>query len=154
MLKSFFKRLKSIKKEQEGFSFIELMIVIIIIATLSTIVYFGASKWIDKSRRSATFASLQAFKKAVISYNLTNGSFPTSIEQLKSELSSNANLKDAWGSNFIMARINKDSKVFIKIFSTGADKKPNTADDISIEIVTDEGSSSGSSSSEGSNQEE
>lgn len=149
-------RIFNIKNQEceDGFSFIELLIVIVIIATLSGIIGFAYTKWINSSRRSATLASLESIKKAVATYHLENGSFPSNLNQIKDRLAGNAKLQDAWGTQFKMTRIQKDNKTFIKIFSVGSDKKPNTDDDIPVLIRAEgesapAGGSSGESSGSG-----
>ncbi len=150
------KRIMNSSRNEEGFSFIELLIVIVIIATLSGIIGFAYTKWIDSSRRSATLASLNSIKKAVTTYHLENGSFPTSFNQIRGRLAGNAKLVDAWGSPYKMARVARNNQNFLRIFSVGKDKRANTRDDLEVLIRTEEASSSsseGSSSGGGSDDE-
>jgi len=146
-ISKFTKKIFQLKKE-EGFSFIKLLIVIVIIATLSGIIGFAYTRWINSSRNSATLASLETIKKAVQTYQLENNSFPANLEQIKDRLAGNVKLVDAWGKPFKMEKVTRDGKVFLRIYSSGKDGQDNTSDDIEVLLQTDETSAAPSGSGE------
>ena len=79
------------KKKNKGFTLIELISVLVILAILALIVTPLVLNIIRKARVSADKRSIDAYGRsielAVASYLLDNGSFPTSIEQLTIEYS-------------------------------------------------------------------
>ena len=78
-------------KKNKGFTLIELISVLVILAILALIVTPLVLNIIRKARVSADKRSIDAYGRsielAVASYLLDNGSFPTSIEQLTIEYS-------------------------------------------------------------------
>ena len=69
-------------RAQEGFTLIELMVVILIIGLLATIVVQNLRGATDKARRIKAEADISAFKTALDRYYLDNGSYPTSDQGL------------------------------------------------------------------------
>ncbi len=67
---------------QEGFTLIELMVVILIIGLLATIVVQNLRGATDKAKRIKAEADISAFKTALDRYYLDNGSYPTTDQGL------------------------------------------------------------------------
>ncbi len=71
-----------LRRSQEGFTLIELMVVILIIGLLATIVVQNLKGATDKARRIKAQADISAFKTALDRYYLDNGSYPTTDQGL------------------------------------------------------------------------
>ena len=78
------------KKRKTGFTLIELIAVLVIMAILALIVTPLVMSIIKKARVSADKRSIDAYGRsielAIAGYLLDNGTFPTSIEQLTIEM--------------------------------------------------------------------
>ncbi len=66
----------------KAFSFIELMIVIVIIGILAGAVTPSAKHFLDKAKENRTKADLSTFKSALAAFYADNGRYPTNDEGL------------------------------------------------------------------------
>ena len=98
------------KKKNKGFTLIELISVLVILAILALIVTPLVLNIIRKARASADKRSIDAYGRsielAVASYLLDNGTFPTSIEQLTIEYTGDKVECD-------QEKLNSDSSVYL-----------------------------------------
>ena len=103
-------------KKKKGFTLIELIAVLVIMAILALIVTPLVMSIIRKARVSADKRSIDAYGRsielAIASYLLDNGTFPTSIEQLTIEYS---------GDEVVCSttQINPDSSVYLEECTVG-----------------------------------
>lgn len=67
---------------QEGFSFIELVVVILIMGILVATVGTGFWQWVKRANKSSTVASLNAVSQALDLYHADIGSYPKGLEEL------------------------------------------------------------------------
>jgi general secretion pathway protein G len=79
--------MRSRRRFQEGFTLIELMVVILIIGLLATIVVQNLRGATDKAKRIKAEADISAFKTALDRYYLDNGSYPTGDQGLQALVS-------------------------------------------------------------------
>ena len=70
-------------RSQEGFTLIELMVVILIIGLLATIVVQNLKGATDKAKRIKAQADISGLKTALDRYYLDNGSYPTTDQGLQ-----------------------------------------------------------------------
>jgi general secretion pathway protein G len=68
--------------DQDGFTFIEIMVVILILGLLATIVVHSQRGAADKAKRSKARADLAEIKTALHRYYLDNGYYPTTDQGL------------------------------------------------------------------------
>lgn len=83
----------SLRRSQEGFTLIELMVVILIIGLLATIVVQNLKGATDKAKRIKAQADISAFKTALDRYYLDNGAYPSSDQGLPALVSAPSNGK-------------------------------------------------------------
>jgi len=119
-------------KREEGFTLIELMVVIVIIGMLAAIVvpkFMGAA---GTAATTSAKAQVSSFKTALQLYKLDNGSYPKTGEGLEALLknSNGRNYleqdvlpKDPWGNPYIYACPGQNGHDF-EIVSLGADAAP------------------------------
>jgi general secretion pathway protein G len=74
---------RSLRRSQEGFTLIELMVVILIIGLLATIVVENLRGATDKAKRIKAEADISQLKTALDRYYLDNGRYPTSEQGLQ-----------------------------------------------------------------------
>src|SRR5262252_985686 len=73
---------KNLRGEQDGFTLIELMVVILIIGLLATIVVQNLRSATDKAKRVKAQADISQLKSALDRYYLDAGSYPSSDQGL------------------------------------------------------------------------
>jgi len=91
------------RRSQDGFTLIELMVVILIIGLLATIVVQNLRSATDKAKRVKAQADISQIKTALDRYYLDAGSYPTSDQGLPALVAaptSGNDLKD-WGGPYI-----------------------------------------------------
>jgi general secretion pathway protein G len=117
---------------KEGFTLVELMVVISIIAILATIVTVSVLGVRDDANVSAAQAQIVNFKTALTSYNLAFGHFPSTAEGLdalihnekRPFLDAEQIPLDPWGKPYVYT--SEGARQF-KIISYGADGQPGGA---------------------------
>jgi general secretion pathway protein G len=82
-----------VRGSEEGFTLIELMVVILIIGLLATIVVQNLRGATDKAKRIKAEADISALKTALDRYYLDNGSYPSSDQGLPALVSAPSNGK-------------------------------------------------------------
>ena len=74
--------MKPRRKAQEGFTLIEIMVVIAIIGLLATLVVQSLRGATDKAKRTKAMADIAELKTALDRYYIDNGSYPTTDQGL------------------------------------------------------------------------
>ncbi len=118
------------RRGEAGFTLVELMVVIAIIAALATIVGVNVLGSMDEADVGAAQAQIRNFKTALTAYKLMFKKFPTPAEGLealvtnakgKNFLDSNSVPLDPWGNPYIYSA---EGSSGFKIVSYGADGAP------------------------------
>jgi len=94
---------KPLRRSQDGFTLIELMVVILIIGLLATIVVQNLRSATDKAKRVKAQADISQIKSALDRYYLDAGSYPTSDQGLPALIAapSAGNDPKDWGGPYI-----------------------------------------------------
>jgi general secretion pathway protein G len=71
------------RRDQRGFTLIEIMVVVVIMGLLATLVTVNLLENADKARRVKARADIKAIENALELYKLDNGSYPTTQMGLK-----------------------------------------------------------------------
>jgi general secretion pathway protein G len=136
----------AMKKRHSGFTFLEIMLVVVIIGILFSIVGPRLIHRAGKARIQATKAQMGNIKTALGMYEMHVGSFPTTAQGLKAlferpsdvsedlwdgpYLDSKSALKDVWKHDFTYVCPGEHNKDTYDLSSNGADGKEGTEDDI------------------------
>lgn len=119
-----------------GFTLVELMIVLVIIAVLAGVAVYNFRGQVDNARRQATLAKMAQIKTALNTYYGTYTSYPATAAQggglpilIQAGLLTQAAAKDAWDVEFQYYSPGPNNQPYALV-SLGADKQPNTPDDI------------------------
>ena len=71
-----------VANKANGFTLIELLVVVLIIGILSAVALPQYQKTVEKSRATQAFALLKTVGQAAEAYNLANGNYPTTFDEL------------------------------------------------------------------------
>lgn len=124
-----------------GFSLIELMIVLVIIGLLTTLVVYNISDQPDKAKIEIAKAQIKSFEMALENYKLDNGTYPTTEQGLEAlvkkpttnplpknwkdggylEKDKTFVPKDPWARDYIYISPGIHRPNFVDIYSYGAD---------------------------------
>jgi general secretion pathway protein G len=127
-----------IKKSQAGFTLIEIMVVIVILAVLATLVLPKIMDRPDEARKVKVMQDIRILEGALKLYRLDNFVYPNALEALVTKPEDAKNWKgyldrvpeDPWGNVYIYR--NTDGKVEIISFgSDGAEGGEGSGADIS-----------------------
>jgi general secretion pathway protein G len=126
-----------------GFSFLEIMMVVMIIGILVAVVGPKILGKTDKARVQATKLQLKNLKTALNDFEMTVGSLPTTDQGLEALVHRPSDIaedqweqkmdempKDAWNEPFVYRCPGEGEREY-DLFSKGKDKKEGTEDDIS-----------------------
>jgi general secretion pathway protein G len=93
----------TLRRLQDGFTLIELMVVILIIGLLATIVVQNLRSATDKAKRVKAQADISQIKSALDRYYLDAGSYPTSDQGLPALIAAPTSGNDPkdWGGPYI-----------------------------------------------------
>ena len=139
MIKIYREYIRNAKKQsvmRKGMTLIEIMIVLVIMASVMTLVGVNVFGALDTGNEKTTSIQLQQFKSAVESYKLNYRKMPNSLDDLihtpdnRSLIDAESVPKDGWDNEFTFEKNGNK----IKIYSNGADGMPNTEDDIVVNI--------------------
>ncbi|HMX62891.1 MAG TPA: type II secretion system major pseudopilin GspG [Candidatus Sumerlaeota bacterium] len=125
-------------RNRSGFTFLEIMFVVVIIGILLAIVGPKLAGRSEKARITATKAQMQAISTALKSFEVDNGSYPKELADLlesddenkESYLDGKELPKDSWGKEFNYKAPGDHNKKSFDIWSNGPDKEEGTEDDI------------------------
>lgn len=124
-------------KKNHGFTMIELLVVLVILGLLAGIVgpqFFGK---VDSSRVRTAETQIKMLKMALQTYRLDVGSYPASLEELRSKPANNAFWDgpyldegvplDPWNNAYVY-EMNSDAENGFYLYSLGADLKAGGTD--------------------------
>jgi general secretion pathway protein G len=122
---------QGLRKRQSGFTLLEIMIVLAIIAMLAGGVGVAVFRSFQKAKISTGRLRVKAARDAVTQYMIDTPSCPHSIDELvQGKYLDKGNAKDPWGSNLTLRCPGTIDTDGADISSPGPDKQEGTADDI------------------------
>ena len=131
------------KRNQSGFTLLEIMLVVTIIALLLGTAIYKLRGNVEMSRIVAVQSSIQSIKTQLRSYESLNGFMPSTEQGLKALVSQPSTEprparwtqfldsvpKDPWGTEFVYVNPGRKNPTGYDLYSAGQDRKPDTADD-------------------------
>jgi general secretion pathway protein G len=133
-----------VRQEQRAFTLVELLLVLVILATLAAIVLPRFSGVSQRGRVTAAATQISTFKTALDAYEVDMGYYPKGRNGLVDliqpprdaanwhgpYLQSDVVPKDPWGNDYLYECPGKHNPSFYDISSAGPDGKFGTDDDI------------------------
>jgi len=120
-----------VRRAKAGFTLVELLLVVAILGVLATVAVMQFGGLASDSRITATRASIKTIESAAKIWEIRNGQYPESIDQMiKEGLLDNTAINDQFGNPFAYKKITLNGKPNIEIRSAGPDGQMNTQDDI------------------------
>jgi general secretion pathway protein G len=133
------------RRRNRGFTFIEIMLVVLIIGILMAVVVPNMVGKTNKARITVCKQSMQAIKTALSNYELKAGSYPTTEQGLASLVKRPSDVseddwdgpyledapKDPWGSEFVYRAPGENNRDY-DLFSKGKDRQEGSDDDVTL----------------------
>jgi general secretion pathway protein G len=131
------------KRKQQGFTLLEIMLVVTIIAVLLGAAIYKMAPTVDVARNTRIQADIQMLKTMLLAYSGRNGFYPTTEQGVKALASRpesepipqqwmqliESPPKDPWGVEYIYRCPGTKNPNGYDVFSAGPDRIPDTADD-------------------------
>ena len=111
------------RRRNEGFTLVELMVVLVIIALLATIVIINVMPAADRAAVTKAHADIATLEQAIEMYRLDNQRYPTSAEGLQVLIAGRYIPRlpeDPWHHPYLYAVPGRDGKPF-RVATLGAD---------------------------------
>ena len=124
-------RQKSQRKREEGFTLVELMVVIVIIGLLATVVVINVMPAADRAAVTKARADISTIEQALQLYRIQNLRYPTADEGLQALVAGNQIPRlpnDPWNNPYVYAVPGADGQPF-RIASLGADGREGGEDE-------------------------
>lgn len=132
------------KRKDEAFTLLEIMLVVMIIGLLLGAAIYKLRGNVEVSQQVAAESSLQSIKTQLKLYESFNGQPPTTEQGLQALVTQPAGEprpqrwtqlldsvpKDPWGKDFVYLSPGRRNPNSYDLYSSGADRTPDTADDI------------------------
>src|SRR6266581_6850153 len=132
-----------IRKQQGGFTLLEIMLVVTIIALLLGTAIYKLAGNVEYARRTRVEADIQGINTQLKLYESMNGFYPTTEQGLQALVTQpdadprptrwyqlyKEVPKDPWQSDYIYRCPGTKHPESYELFSAGPDRKPDTADD-------------------------
>ena len=136
--------MKRERKKQKGFTLVEMMAVLVIIALVAGIVAINVIPSTEKARKKTVKAQMAHFENAIKLFNLDTGAYPRDLNDLVTDPGDVSGWekpymdripKDPWGSSYIYEFTGEGSPPY-RIISPGPDRQQGTPDDLTnIELL-------------------
>lgn len=126
-------QLSSRHAARAGFTLVELLLVVAILGILAGVVAVNVAGHGDRARIATTRQSIANIETAVKMYEVANGGFPESLDQLTVGTEDTAaplkkeGLNDSWGTAF---QYKRTTKTTFEVRSAGPDKSMGSGDDL------------------------
>jgi len=135
--------MRFMKKQERGFTLLEIMLVVTIIGLLMAAAIYKMAPALGVAKGARVQADINTLRTSLMSYNGTNGFYPTTDQGLKSLVSRpdsepvpnrwnqlmDAVPTDPWGKEYIYRCPGNKNPNGYDLFSSGPDRIPDTADD-------------------------
>ncbi len=136
------KDMKKRKTKRSGFTLVEMLLVLVILATLAAIVVPKFAGRTEQARVTAAETQIATLKTAINMFEVDNGYYPKGSDGLKDLVEEPSNAqdwkgpyiedipKDPWGNDYVYENPGKHNKSGFDLMSMGPDGRVGGDDDI------------------------
>ena len=131
------------KRKEQGFTLLEIMLVVTIIALLLGAAIYKMAPAVDVAKGTRSQADIQGIRTMLLAYSGRNGFYPTTEQGLKAlvvkpetePIPTNWSRlldevpKDSWGTEYVYRCPGIKNPSGYDLYSAGPDRIPDTADD-------------------------
>ncbi len=131
------------KRKQKGFTLLEIMLVVTIIALLLSAAIYKMAPAVDVAKKTRVQADIQMIRTMMLAYSGRNGFYPSSEQGIKALVVRPGSEpiptqwtqlmdgvpKDPWGMEYVYRCPGQKNSNGYDVFSAGQDRIPDTADD-------------------------
>ena len=135
--------MRIMKKQQGGFTLLEIMLVVTIIALLMAAAIYKLAPSVDIAKKTRVEADIKGIRTMLLSYQGLNGFYPTTDQGLKALVVKpetepvptrwtqmmDGVPTDPWGKEYVYRCPGIKNPNSYDLFSAGPDRIPDTADD-------------------------
>jgi len=131
---------RAARRRHSGFTLVEMLLVLVILATLAAIVIPKFAGRSEQAKITAAKAQINSFEMAIDSYEVDTGSYPRSLDDLVNAPSNSRNWRgpylkkgaplDPWGNPYIYNYPGKNNADGYDLMSMGPDGRAGGNDDI------------------------
>lgn len=131
---------RSTRRRSGGFTLVEMLLVLVILATLAAIVIPKMSGRSEQAKITAAKSQISSFEMAIDSYEVDTGTYPRSLDDLLNAPSNARNWRgpylkkgaplDPWGNPYVYVYPGKNNTDGYDLMSTGPDGRAGGNDDI------------------------
>jgi general secretion pathway protein G len=135
--------MRFMKKQERGFTLLEIMLVVTIIGLLMAAAIFKMAPALNVAKDTRVRADISNLRTMLLSYNGTNGFYPTSDQGLKALVNRpdsepvpnrwtqlmDSVPTDPWGKEYVYRCPGSKNPNGYDLFSSGPDRLPDTPDD-------------------------
>lgn len=114
-------------RSRRGFSFIEVMMVVVIIGLLAGAVAWNVTGVVDSAKTNRARSDIAAISKALDTYYLQHSRYPSNSEGLEKLALKYNNLTDPWGHPYRYNKPGPGDEPY-EVFSLGADNREGGED--------------------------
>lgn len=136
--------MKRLTSQRTGFTLLEIMLVVIIIALLMGAAIWGVAGNLEDAQKTRAMADIRSIETQLTVYQAQNGFLPTTEQGIKALVVKpdtepkprswrqymTSIPEDAWKQPYFYVQPGKHNPNGYDLFSAGKDRKPDTADDI------------------------
>jgi general secretion pathway protein G len=135
---------RSLRSTARGFTLLEIMLVVLIIGLLIGMAIKFTGGHLETAREVRVRGDIEQYRTLLMMYQTQNGFLPTTEQGLKALVAkpetdprprnwrqlAEAPLRDPWDQEYFFVSPGKRNTSSFDIFSAGADRRPDTPDDI------------------------
>ena len=114
--------------KQRGFTLLELLVVMFILVLLASVVTVMVTKRVEEAKHAKAVADIESLGNAIDQYHLQNGSYPTTLEGLRSKPSGED--LPSWNGPYITKPVSNDPWGIPYTYLVSGEHNPDSFDPV------------------------